>query len=76
MAAERELLQFQRNELEGLGFDAAEWQALQEDHARLAHAASLLETAAFGIETLSEADNACLAQLNALTVRLRDGMHT
>ena len=72
--AERELLQFQRNELEGLGFDAAEWQALQEDHARLAHAASLLETAAFGIETLSEADNACLAQLNALTVRLREGI--
>ena len=74
VVAERELLQFQRNELEGLGFDAAEWHALQEDHARLAHAASLLETVAFGIETLSEADNACLAQLNALTVRLREGI--
>jgi DNA repair protein RecN (Recombination protein N) len=74
VAAERELLQFQRSELEGLGFDAAEWHALQEDHARLAHAASLLETAAFGIETLSEADTACLAQLNALVARLRDGM--
>jgi DNA repair protein RecN (Recombination protein N) len=47
---------------------------LQEDYARLAHAASLLETAAFGIETLSESDSACLAQLNALVVRLRDGM--
>jgi DNA repair protein RecN (Recombination protein N) len=74
VAAERELLQFQRNEMEGLGFDVAEWNALQEDHARLAHAASLLETAAFGIETLSESDTACLAQLNALTVRLRDGL--
>ena len=74
VAAERELLQFQRRELEGLGFEAADWHALQEDYARLAHAASLLETAAFGIETLSEADNACLAQLNALTARLRDGM--
>ncbi len=74
VAAERELLQFQRNELEGLGFDAAEWITVQEDHARLAHAASLLETAAFGIETLSEADNACLTQLNALTARLREGM--
>ncbi len=74
VAAERELLQFQRNELEGLAFDLAEWHALQEDHARLAHAASLLETAAFGIETLSEADTACLAQLNALVARLRDGM--
>ena len=74
VAAERELLRFQRDELEGLGFIAAEWQELQADYARLAHAASLLETAAFGIETLSEADNACLAQLNALAVRLRDGM--
>jgi DNA repair protein RecN (Recombination protein N) len=74
VAAERELLQFQRNEMDGLGFNVAEWNALQEDYARLAHAASLLETAAFGIETLSEADNACLAQLNALTVRLRDGL--
>lgn len=74
VVAERELLQFQRNEMEGLGFDAADWSILQEDYARLAHAAGLLETAAFGIETLSEADNACLAQLNALTARLRDGM--
>jgi len=74
VAAERELLRFQRDELEGLGFNAAEWQELQADHARLAHAASLLETAAFGIETLSEADGACLAQLNALVARLRDGM--
>ena len=74
VAAERELLQFQRSELEGLGFNAAEWNVLQEDYARLAHAASLLETAAFGIETLSESDSACLVQLNALVVRLRDGM--
>jgi len=74
VAAERELLQFQRNELEGLGYSVADWKALQEDHARLAHAASLLETAALGIEILSEADGACLAQLNALTARLRESM--
>lgn len=74
VAAERELLQFQRDELDSLRFSVAEWRALQEDHARLAHAASLLETAAFGIETLSEADNACLAQLNALMVRLRESV--
>jgi DNA repair protein RecN (Recombination protein N) len=74
VAAERELLRFQRDELEGLGFNTVMWQELQADHARLAHAASLLETAAFGIETLSEADDACLAQLNALMARLRDGL--
>jgi DNA repair protein RecN (Recombination protein N) len=72
--AERELLQFQRNEMEGLGFNVADWNTLQQDYARLAHAAGLLETAEFGLETLSEADTACLAQLNALTVRIRDGM--
>ena len=74
LAAERELLQFQRNELEGLGFNLADWNALQEDYACLSHAASLLETAGFGLETLSEADTSCLAQLNALTARIRDGM--
>ncbi|HZW25990.1 MAG TPA: DNA repair protein RecN [Gallionella sp.] len=74
VAAERELLQFQRDELKGLNFNAAEWQAVQEDYARLSHAASLLETAAFGVDTLSESDTACLAQLNVLAARLRDGM--
>ena len=74
VAAERELLQFQRDELHGLSFNVAEWDETQADHARHAHAASLLETAAFGIEILGESDTACLAQLNALTARLRDGM--
>ena len=74
VSAERELLKFQCNELQGLGFNAAEWEVAQADHARLAHAASLLETAEFGLETLSESDTACLAQLNALTARLRDGL--
>ena len=74
VAAERELLSFQRRELETLNFSAAEWIALQADHARLSHAANLLETAQFGVEVLSESDTACLAQLNALTVRLRGGL--
>ena len=74
VAAERELLSFQRRDLETLNFSALEWNALQADHARLSHAASLLETAQFGVEILSEADTACLAQLNALTARLRTGL--
>ncbi len=74
VAAERELLSFQRRELETLNFAAAEWESLQSEHARLSHAASLLETAQFGVEVLSEADTACLAQLNALTARLRSGL--
>lgn len=74
VAAERELLSFQRRELETLNFSAGEWETLHADHARLSHAASLLETAQFGVEVLSDADTACLAQLNALTARLRAGL--
>jgi DNA repair protein RecN (Recombination protein N) len=74
VAAERELLQFQRRELEMLDFSAQEWSELQAEHARLSHAASLLETAQLGVEVLSEADTACLAQLNLLLVRLREGV--
>ena len=74
VAAERELVQFQCDELSGLNFNASDWQTLQADYERLAHAASLLETAEFGVEILSEADSSCLAQLNALTVRVRDAL--
>jgi DNA repair protein RecN (Recombination protein N) len=72
--AERDLLQFQRRELEGLQISETEWQELQAEHSRLSHAASLLETAQFGVEVLSEADTSCLAQLNALTARVRAGV--
>lgn len=74
VAVERDLLSFQRDELEGLNFSVADWQELQADFARLAHAASLLETAACGLETLSEADDACLVQLGGLTTRLRNAL--
>jgi len=74
VAAERELLNFQRRELETLNFSDGEWQTLQADHSRLSHAAGLLETAQFGVEVLSDADTACLAQLNALVARLRAGL--
>jgi DNA repair protein RecN (Recombination protein N) len=72
--AERDLLLFQRRELETLNFSAQEWIELQADYARLSHAASLLETAQFGVEVLSEADTACLAQLNMVVARVRAGM--
>ncbi|MBK8570051.1 MAG: DNA repair protein RecN [Nitrosomonadales bacterium] len=74
VASERELLLFQRRELEMLNFSVQAWMEMQADYARLSHAADLLETAQFGMEILSEADTACLAQLNALTARLRAGI--
>lgn len=74
VAAERELLQFQRRELETLNFNAQAWSEQQAEHARLSHAAGLLETAQLGVEVLDEADTACLAQLNVLLMRLREGV--
>lgn len=73
-AAERDLLLFQKHELEALDFSLAQWASLQSDHARASHAASLLETAEFGVETLGESETACLTQLNLLVSRLREGV--
>ncbi|HEY5930525.1 MAG TPA: AAA family ATPase, partial [Burkholderiales bacterium] len=43
LAAEREQLEWQVQELDALGFRAEEWEELQTEHRRLAHAASLIE---------------------------------
>lgn len=71
VAGERELLLFQKQELEILNFNMSAWLELQTDYSRLSHAAELLETAQLGVDILSEADTACLAQLGMLTARLR-----
>ncbi|HZM48360.1 MAG TPA: DNA repair protein RecN [Burkholderiales bacterium] len=69
-AAERAELEWQVRELESLKLGAGEWQELTEQHARLAHAASLLEAAQFGSEVLSEGESASLAQVNQVVARL------
>jgi len=69
-AAEREQLEWQVRELESLKFSADEWPELTAEHSRLAHAASLIEAAQLAVDTLSEGENASLAQLNAVLARL------
>jgi DNA repair protein RecN (Recombination protein N) len=69
-AAERNELEWQARELASLNLGAGEWQELTGEHARLAHAASLLEAAQFGNEVLSEGENASLAQVNQVAARL------
>jgi DNA repair protein RecN (Recombination protein N) len=73
VAAERELLSFQAQELESLDFSIAGWQETQAEYARLSHAASLLETAELGLDVLGESEVACLPQLNALIARVETG---
>ena len=68
--AEREQLQWQVRELEQLALQSDEWDAVQAEHTRLAHAAGLIEGVQAALETLSEADAACLPLLSGTGARL------
>ncbi len=70
--AERERLEWQANDLAQLDLKAGEWPELTAEHSRLAHAASLIEAAGFGMETLSEGEGASLAQINGVIARLKN----
>ncbi|MBU6270947.1 MAG: DNA repair protein RecN [Betaproteobacteria bacterium] len=68
---ERERLQWQLGELEQLAMAEGEWEALNEEHRRLAHAAALLEGARAAVDALAESDEAISGRLQAITQRLR-----
>ena len=70
IADERERLDWQVKELEALEMTAEAWQSLTAEHARLAHAASLMEGADYALEVLSEGEGASLSGLNAVIGRL------
>lgn len=71
-AAEREQLEWQVREIEALNLSAEEWQAVLAEHARLAHAASLIETAQLAVEALAEAEGSALSRLNLALSRLEN----
>lgn len=71
LAREREELEWQVKELEALHFSEEEWAALQAEHSRLAHAASLIEGAREAVEQLSESDLSLLSQLAGVIDRLQ-----
>lgn len=70
LAREREQLEWQVRELEGLAFSAEEWTGLEAEHRRLAHAASLIEGAQFALATLADGDAACESQIDTVATRL------
>ena len=70
---EREQLEWQVRELETLGFSPEEWEGLNIEHQRLAHAASLVEGARFSLSTLAEDESSCENQLDAALAKL-DGL--
>lgn len=67
---EIEMLEWQIREVEPLALSAEAWEELQAEHARLSHAASLLEGAEAGVDMLLEADVAVLPQVHALISNL------
>ncbi|MGQ0752434.1 MAG: DNA repair protein RecN [Betaproteobacteria bacterium] len=71
-AAEREQLERQVREIEALDLTAEEWRALIAEHARLAHATNLIETAQLAVEALAEAEGSSLARLNLVMSRLEN----
>ncbi len=71
ISAERERLEWQAQELDALKLMPGEWVAVGAEHARLAHAASLIEAAQAGVEILAEGEGAALTQLNSVIARLK-----
>jgi DNA repair protein RecN (Recombination protein N) len=69
--AEREQLAWQVEELERLATAPEEWDAIQAEHGRLAHAASLIEGAQGAIDALSDSEAAALAALSGVLSRVR-----
>ena len=70
-SAEREQLAWQVEELMRLAPAPGEWDAIQSEHGRLAHAASLIEGAQGAMDSLSDAEGAALAVLSGVLSRLR-----
>jgi len=71
LAAERERLQWQAEELDQLALQPDEWDALQAEQSRLAHAQGLLDGAAQILEALDGEDDSARHRLNTAHHRLQ-----
>ncbi|GAA4327817.1 DNA repair protein RecN [Pigmentiphaga soli] len=67
---ERERLQWQADELGRLGLAAGEWDTLQAEHSRLAHAQSLIDGSAQALAALEDSDDAAYGRLAAAAHRI------
>ena len=70
-STEREQVSWQVDDLSRLALEPSEWETVQIEHGRLAHAASLLEGAHSALDALSESDAAVLGSLSGALSRLR-----
>ncbi len=67
---QRDALQREESDLAAAALPAEAWLELQQEHARLAHAHSLLSAAQMGVDSLADGDADVLATLNGLVQRL------
>src|SRR5258708_16697147 len=70
LGAEREQREWEAKELEGLAFRTDEWDELQIERRRLAHAASLIEAVQFSLDVLSEGEASSLTAVASVLSRL------
>jgi DNA repair protein RecN (Recombination protein N) len=74
LAREREDLEWQTRELAALQFTAEEWEALNAEHGRLAHAQTLLDAAQAALDALSENDAAIGGEVGRIAARLQHAL--
>ena len=67
---ERDELRWVIGEIESLGFTAEGWDAVNQEHRRLGHAAGLIEGAQFALALLADGDGAAEGQVDAVATRL------
>lgn len=67
---ERANLEWQAGELAQLSVEPGEWEEIQQEHQRLAHAQALIEGARWAVDGLSEADGAVLERIDLIEHRL------
>ena len=70
---EREELSWQIGEIEALALTTDGWEALNQEHRRLAHAAGLIEGVQMALAALADGEGACESQVDAVAGRL-DGL--
>ncbi|HSA71950.1 MAG TPA: DNA repair protein RecN [Burkholderiales bacterium] len=68
---ERADVEEQVNDLKKVSPQEGEWEKVSAEHTRLQHGSSLLGGAQSALETLAEAEGACLSQLAAVANRLK-----
>ncbi|HEY7674110.1 MAG TPA: DNA repair protein RecN [Burkholderiales bacterium] len=71
LRTEQEQLGWQVQELARLAPAPGEWESIQAEHSRLAHAASLIEGVRSATDALSESESAALANVSGVLSRLR-----